>query len=78
VKGILADVHMGAFVEALVREMQSEYWSDYWTQIGLDLYRFEDVGLTPTSTDLGDLALLSGRTIGSYYEQSQCRFGRFA
>ena len=51
-KGILADVHMGTFVEALVREMQSEYWADYWKQIGLNLYHFEDVGLTPTSTDL--------------------------
>jgi predicted nuclease of predicted toxin-antitoxin system len=52
VKGILADVHMSSFVEALVHEMQTEYWADYWKQVGLALYHFEDVGLTPTSTDL--------------------------
>lgn len=51
-KGILADVHMGGFVDALVREMQSDYWADYWTQVGAELYRFADVGLAATSSDL--------------------------
>jgi len=43
---------MGAYVDALLREMQSEYWADFWKHVGLVLYHFEDVGLTPTSTDL--------------------------
>jgi hypothetical protein len=51
VKGILADVHMGGYVESLVREMQSEYWVELWNVTGLSLYHFDDVGLTPTSTD---------------------------
>jgi hypothetical protein len=52
VKGILADVHMGAYVDALVREMRSDYWVDFWSLLGLSHVHFEDVGLTPTSTDL--------------------------
>ncbi len=51
-KGILADVHMGSYVEALVREMQSEYWAELWNYLRLTLHHFDDVGLTPTSTDL--------------------------
>ena len=52
VKGILADVHMRGFIEALVREMKSEYWADFWKQFGPEFFYFEDVGLTPISTDL--------------------------
>jgi hypothetical protein len=52
VKGILADVHMRGFIEALVREMKSDYWADFWKHVGPEFYYFEDVGLTPTSTDL--------------------------
>ncbi len=51
-KGILADVHMGAYVDALIREMTSDYWADFWNYLGLRHFHFEDVGLTPTSTDL--------------------------
>jgi Domain of unknown function (DUF5615) len=52
VKGILADVHMDSYVDALVREMQSEYWIELWRNLGVALYHFEDFGLTPTSSDL--------------------------
>jgi predicted nuclease of predicted toxin-antitoxin system len=52
VKGILADVHMTSDVEGLVAAMQREPWTEFWEYLGLVLYRFEDVGLTPTSTDL--------------------------
>ena len=50
-KGILADYHMTLAVEVLVREMQSESWGGLWEHLGLTLFYFEDVGLTPTSTD---------------------------
>ncbi|MBI3821063.1 MAG: ACP S-malonyltransferase [Planctomycetes bacterium] len=51
-KGILADVHMIGDVETMVAVMQRPPWTEFWDHLGLALYRFEDVGLTPTSTDL--------------------------
>lgn len=51
-KGILADVHVSGPVENLVRAMQSEPWAEFWKHLGLALFHFDDVGLTPTSTDL--------------------------
>jgi hypothetical protein len=51
VKGILPDVQMIGDVEPLVEAMQREPWNEFWDDLGLALYRFEDVGLTPTSTD---------------------------
>ena len=51
-KGILADVHMDSYVEAIVQEMQSDYWFDFWNELGLALFYFADLGLTPASTDL--------------------------
>ena len=51
-KGILADVHLSGPVDDLVREMQSEPWAEFWKYLGLALFHFDDVGLTPTSTDL--------------------------
>ncbi len=51
-KGILADVHMGPYVESLVRQMQSDYWADFWNEIKVQLYQFEDVGLAPEATDM--------------------------
>ena len=50
-KGILADVHMVPEVEDLVRAMQHEPWTEFWIHLGLSLLRFEDVALTPASTD---------------------------
>jgi hypothetical protein len=32
--------------------MQVEAWADFWQALGLALYHFQDVGLTPSSTDL--------------------------
>jgi hypothetical protein len=31
--------------------MQAEPWAEFWKNLGLVLFHFEDVGLTPTSTD---------------------------
>jgi hypothetical protein len=52
VKGILADVNTRGPVDDLVREMRSDAWGEFWIDLGLVLFHFEDVGLTPTSTDL--------------------------
>jgi hypothetical protein len=52
VQGILADIHVRGPVNDLVREMQAETWAEFWKHLGLVLYQFDDVGLTPTSTDL--------------------------
>jgi predicted nuclease of predicted toxin-antitoxin system len=43
---------MTSDVEALVAAMQREPWTDFWEQLGLHLCRFEDVGLTATSSDV--------------------------
>lgn len=51
-KGILADVHMIGDVERLIAVMQGPPWTEFWNYLGLALYRFDDFGLTPTSTDL--------------------------
>ena len=32
--------------------MQADDWADFWQALGLVLHRFEDVGLTASSTDL--------------------------
>ncbi len=51
-KGILADVNAIGQIHALVQQMQAEPWADFWTGLGLVLKHFEDVGLSPTSTDV--------------------------
>ncbi len=50
-KGILADVHRVPYVSDLVRAMQREPLTEFWEDLGLSLYRFQDVGLEPDSTD---------------------------
>jgi hypothetical protein len=52
VKGILADINARGQVEYLVQLMRTETWISFWDALGLVLRHFEDVGLTPTSTDL--------------------------
>jgi predicted nuclease of predicted toxin-antitoxin system len=52
VQGILADANISSPVDDLVREMQKEPWAEFWNHLGLALFHFDDVGLTPTSTDL--------------------------
>ena len=50
-KGILADIHLKGPVEDLVREMQAEPWAEFWQHLGLVLFHFETLKLSPTSTD---------------------------
>jgi hypothetical protein len=52
VKGLVADANIRGQVEYLVRRMQADFWADFWRALGLVLYRFEDVGLSVSSTDL--------------------------
>jgi hypothetical protein len=52
VKGILADIHLTGFVERLARQMQTQPWAEFWNELGLVLFHFADLQLTPTSTDL--------------------------
>jgi len=32
--------------------MQKEPWDEFWTYLGLALFHFQELGLTPTSSDL--------------------------
>ena len=50
-KGILADVNAIGHVEALVQQMQAGPWAEFWAALGLVLKRFDEVGLSSTSTD---------------------------
>ncbi len=51
-KGLVADANIQGQVEYLVRRMQANVWADFWQGLGLLLYRFEDIGLSASSTDL--------------------------
>lgn len=51
-KGILADINALGQVQALVEQMQTEPWAEFWTSLGLIVKCFEEVGLSPTSSDL--------------------------
>ena len=51
-KGLIADANIQGQVEYLVQRMQAEAWAEFWQALGLVLYRFEDVGLSDTATDL--------------------------
>jgi hypothetical protein len=52
VKGVIADANIQGQVEYLVHRMQTEPWTEFWRDLGLVLRRFEDVGLSGSSTDL--------------------------
>jgi hypothetical protein len=52
VKGLIADANVQGQVGYLVLRMQANAWADFWRALGLALYRFEDVGLSASSTDL--------------------------
>jgi len=52
VKGLVADANIQGQVEHLVQRMQADAWGDFWQALGLALCRFEDVGLSQSSTDL--------------------------
>jgi hypothetical protein len=51
VLGLLADNNVIGQVETLVEMMQSPSWAGLWTDLGLVFKRFNDVGLSPTSSD---------------------------
>jgi hypothetical protein len=50
--GLVADANIQGQVEYLVQRMQADDWADFWQALGLVLHRFEEVGLTASSTDL--------------------------
>jgi hypothetical protein len=52
VKGLLADANIQGQVEYLVQRMKANAWADFWQELGLVLHRFEDLGLSASSTDL--------------------------
>jgi hypothetical protein len=52
VKGILADNDVVGQVDYLVALMRAEPWWEFWQNLGLALFHFEDLGLSPTATDL--------------------------
>src|SRR5262249_2730981 len=51
-KGILADASRFGEMYALVHQMQVGEWADLWAALGLVLRHFEDVGLSPDTSDL--------------------------
>lgn len=51
-KGLVADANAQGQVEFLLRRMQADEWAGFWQALGLVLRRFEDVGLSASSTDL--------------------------
>jgi hypothetical protein len=51
VKGLIADANVQGQVGYLVLRMQAEPWADFWEVLGLAFYRFEEVGLSASSTD---------------------------
>jgi hypothetical protein len=51
VKGLVADANIQGHVEHLVERMQSADWADLWHGLGLVLRRFEDIGLSASSSD---------------------------
>ena len=50
-KGRIADANVQGQVGYLVLRMQAEPWADFWQVLSLAVYRFEDVGLSASSTD---------------------------
>ena len=50
-KGILADVNIQGYVDALVAAMRSEPWKLFWDHLGLEYLHFADLGLAPDSPD---------------------------
>ena len=51
-KGLTADANVEGQVEYLVQRMQAPAWAEFWMALGLVLHRFENVGLSESSTDL--------------------------
>ena len=51
-KGLVADANIQGQVEYSGQRMQADAWADFWQALGLVLRRFEDIGLSESSTDL--------------------------
>jgi hypothetical protein len=51
VRAILADNDVYGQVEYLVALMSAEPWTEFWQELGLQLLRFEDLGLSEKATD---------------------------
>ena len=51
-KGLVADANIQGQVDHLVECMQADAWAEFWQALDLVLYRFEDVGLSTSATDL--------------------------
>jgi hypothetical protein len=51
VKGLVADANIQGQVEYLVQRMQADTWAEFWQALGLVLLRFDDIGLSTSSTD---------------------------
>src|SRR4051794_28932420 len=52
VKGIMADINIEGQVELLLGVWQLPKWREIWEGLGLDRFRFADLGLTPASPDV--------------------------
>jgi hypothetical protein len=51
-RGLVADANIQGQVEHLVTCMRADAWADFWEALELVLYRFEDIGLSTSATDL--------------------------
>ena len=51
-KGLVADANVRGQVERLVECMRADAWAEFWEALDLVLFRFEDVGLSMSATDL--------------------------
>ncbi len=51
-KGLVADANIQGQVEHLVMCMRADVWAEFWHTLDLTLYRFEDIGLSTSATDL--------------------------
>jgi hypothetical protein len=52
VQGLVADANIQGQIEHLVQRTQADAWADFWQALGVGLRRFEDLGLSSSSTDL--------------------------
>ncbi|MBI3412290.1 MAG: hypothetical protein HY040_28560 [Planctomycetes bacterium] len=51
-KGIIADINVLGHVSYLVQLMQADPWGELWRDLAIGFFRFADVGLLETSSDL--------------------------
>jgi hypothetical protein len=51
-RGLVADANIQGQVDHLVTRMRADAWADFWQALELVLYRFDDIGLSASATDL--------------------------